>query len=168
MNSRFESKLYVYTSIVCMSDAIHVIPDLPCMCASFRRASRALTHLYEAALRPVGLRATQFTILQVLSRVGEVSQGQLGQILAMDSTTLTRTLRIMARQRWIAERHGKDRRERLLRLDKAGRDQFRRALPAWENAQAQLRHKVGDQRWDDLLKLTNDVTTLVTKGGGLS
>lgn len=146
-----------------MDDAIHGIPDLFCMCASFRRASRALTHLYDEALRPAGLRATQFTILQVLSRVGEVSQGQLGQILVMDSTTLTRTLRIMARQKWIAERRGEDRRERWLRLDKAGRDQFRRALPAWEKAQAQLRHEVGDQRWHDLLKLTNDVTTLTTK-----
>jgi len=151
-----------------MVDAIHAIPDLFCMCASFRRASRALTHLYDAALRPVGLRATQFTILQVLSRAGEVSQGRLGQILAMDSTTLTRTLRIMVRQKWIAERRGDDRRERLLRLDKAGRDQFHRALPAWEKAQAQLKRQVGDQRWHDLMKLTNDVTTLATNGGLLS
>jgi len=66
------------------------------MCASFRRAARALTHLYDEALRPVGLRATQFTIMQVLSLAGEVSQGQLAQMLAMDSTTLTRTLQIMS------------------------------------------------------------------------
>ena len=151
-----------------MVDAIHAIPDLFCMCASFRRASRALTHLYDAALRPVGLRSTQFTILQVLSRAGEVSQGRLGQILAMDSTTLTRTLRIMVRQKWIAERRGDDRRERLLRLDKAGRDQFHRALPAWEKLQARLKRQVGDQRWHDLMKLTNDVTTLATNGGLLS
>src|SRR6202022_3057883 len=96
-------------------------PSLPCMCASFRRASRALTQLYDQALRPVGLRATQFTILQELSLAGEVSQGGRAQILAMDSTTLTRTLRIMGREGWIAERRGADRRERLLRLAKAGR-----------------------------------------------
>jgi DNA-binding MarR family transcriptional regulator len=151
-----------------MNDAIPAVPDLFCMCASFRRASRALTHLYETAMRPLGLRATQFTILQALTRVGEISQGQLGQILFMDSTTLTRTLRIMARHRWIAERRGEDRRERWLRLDKAGRDQFRRALPVWEKLQAQLGRQVGDQRWHDLLKLTNDVTTLATKQGDLS
>jgi DNA-binding MarR family transcriptional regulator len=151
-----------------MKDASFAIPDLFCMCASFRRASRALTHLYNAALRPVGLRATQFTILQVLSRAGEISQGQMGSILAMDSTTLTRTLRIMSRQKWIAERRGEDRRERLLRLDKAGRDQFRRALPAWEKTQAQLGRQVGDERWHHLLKLTNDVTNLSTKQGDLS
>ena len=89
------------------------------MCSSVRRASRALTQLYEQALRPLGLRSTQFTILQVLSRAGEVSQGHLGEKLAMDSTTLTRTLDIMLRQGWVAERRGEDRRQRWLRLAKA-------------------------------------------------
>jgi DNA-binding MarR family transcriptional regulator len=97
-----------------------------------------------------------------------VSQGELGQIRAMDSTTLTRTLRIMGREGWIAERRGEDRRERLLRLAKPGRDQFNRALPAWEKAQAQLQHQLGEKRWHDLPKLTNEVTTLATKRGDLS
>ena len=151
-----------------MNDTYHGFPVLPCMCASFRRASRAITHLYDEALRPLGLRATQFTILQALSLAGEVSQGELAQILAMDSTTLTRTLRIMGGEGWIAERRGEDRRERLLRLAKAGRYQFNRALPSWEKAQAQLGRQLGDKRWHALMKLTNEVTTLVTTQGGLS
>ena len=151
-----------------MNDIHHELPILPCMCASFRRASRALTQLYDEALRPVGLRATQFTILQALSLAGEVSQGGLAQILAMDSTTLTRTLRIMGREGWIAERRGEDRRERLLRLAKAGRHQFSRALPSWEKAQAQLGRQLGDGRWHALMKLTNEVATMVTTQGGLS
>jgi DNA-binding MarR family transcriptional regulator len=68
----------------------------PPQSANLRRASRALTQRYEQALRPLGLRATQLTVLQVLSRSGEVSQGQLGEMLAMDSTSLTRTLGIMS------------------------------------------------------------------------
>jgi DNA-binding MarR family transcriptional regulator len=92
----------------------------------------------------------------------------LAQILAMDSTTLTRTLGIMVREGWIVERRGKDRRERLLRLAKAGRYQFNRALPSWENAQAQLERQLGDKRWHDLLKLTTEVTGLVTREGELS
>jgi DNA-binding MarR family transcriptional regulator len=151
-----------------MAETFHPLPDLVCMCGTFRRASRALTQLYDDALRPVGLRATQFTILQVLSRAGEVSQGELGRILAMDSTTLTRTLRIMSRERWIAERRGKDRRERWLRLSKAGRDQFNRALPSWEKTQAQLGRQLGDSRWRDLLKLSNEVTNMLTRKGDLS
>src|SRR6267378_69648 len=90
-----------------------LLPVLPCMCGSFRRTSRALTQLYEQALRSLGLRATQLTILQVL---------------AMDSTSLTRTLAIMGRQRWITARRGKDGRERWLGLSSAGEAQLRRAL----------------------------------------
>ncbi len=132
------------------------------MCANFRRTSRALTQLYENALRPLGLRATQFTILQALSLAGEVTQSQLGGILAMDSTTLTRTLRIMDREGWIAERRGQDQRERRLRLSKAGETQFKRALPAWEKVQSQLRRQLGEQSWKNLLEITHQVTELVT------
>src|SRR5271156_2543274 len=103
-----------------------LLPVLPCMCGSLRRTSRAFTQLYENALRPLGLRATQLTILQVLSRAGERSQGQLGGMLAMDSTSLTRTLAIMRRQAWITERRGEDRRERWFRLANAGEVQLRR------------------------------------------
>ena len=142
-----------------------ILPALPCMCASFRRASRALTQLYDQALRPLGLRATQFTILQALSLAGEVSQGQLGEMLAMDSTTLTRTLEIMGRHGWIAERRGEDRRERRLRLAKAGETQFNRALPVWEKVQLRLRRQMGEPAWKDLLHLTKQVTDLITTQG---
>jgi DNA-binding MarR family transcriptional regulator len=141
------------------------LPVLPCMCGSFRRTSRALTQLYEQTLRPLGLRATQLTVLQVLSRVREVSQGQLGEMLAMDSTSLTRTLRIMSRQGWIAERRGEDRRERWLRLAKAGEVQLNRALPVWEKVQLRLRRHLGTEAWKNLLRLTNQVTDLTMKDG---
>ena len=135
------------------------------MCGSFRRTSRALTQLYESALRPVGLRATQFTILQALSLAGEVTQTQLGEMLAMDSTTRTRTLQIMSREGWIAERRGEDRRERRLRLAKAGEKQFNRTLPVWEKVQSRLRHQVGEQAWKNLLQLAHRVTDLITTQG---
>jgi DNA-binding MarR family transcriptional regulator len=134
------------------------------MCSSFRRAARAITQLYEEALRPLGLRATQMTILQVLVRAGELSQGQLGEMLAMDSTTLTRTLAIMARHGWIAERRGEDRRERRLRLSKTGGKLLQRASPVWEKTQSNLRKKLGDQAWEELLRSTNQVTNIAMKG----
>jgi DNA-binding MarR family transcriptional regulator len=144
-----------------------LLPALPCLCGSFRRTSRALTHFYEQALRPIGLRATQLTILQVLARVGEASQGQLGEMLAMDSTTLTRTLEIMRRQGWIAERRGEDQRERWLRLSKAGETKLNRAMLVWEKVQSRLRNQLGDQAWKNLLQLTNEVTEMVKAQGGL-
>ncbi len=138
------------------------------MCGSFRRTARALTQMYEETLRPLGLRATQMTILQVLSRAGEVSQGQLGVMLAMDSTSLTRTLAIMTRKGWIAEQRGEDRRERRIRLSPAGEAKLKRAIPVWEKVQSRLRGKLGKQKWGSLLQLTHHVTEISrTQGGSL-
>ena len=137
------------------------LPDLPCVCASMRRASRALTQLYEDSLRPLGLRGSQFTILQTLSLAGEVSQGELGQMLAIDSTTLTRTLAILSRRSWITRRPGKDRRVTLIRLSDSGKVQFGRALPYWELVQAGVKRKLGRDRWEELMRLSNDVTRMV-------
>jgi DNA-binding MarR family transcriptional regulator len=102
----------------------------------------------------------------MLSLTGEVSQGRLGEMLAMDSTTLTRTLKIMVRQCWIGERRGNDRRERWLRLAKAGETRLNRALPVWEKVQSRLRHQVGEPAWKNLFQLTNQVTDLVMSQGG--
>ena len=118
--------------------------------------------MYEQALRPLGLRSSQFTILQVLSRAGEVSQGQLGEMLTMDSTTLTRTLDIMRRQGWVAERRGEDRRQRWLRLAKAGRTELDRALPVWEKVQSQVKRELGEQSWKQLFQLADQLTVLAT------
>jgi DNA-binding MarR family transcriptional regulator len=131
------------------------------MCASLRRASRALTSLYDEALRPLRLRATQFTVLQSLSLAGEVTQGVLGRMLAMDSTTLTRTLGIMVQHGWIVRRPGDDRREWRIRLSRAGEIQLKRALPHWRRVQTQLRTQLGNEVWESVLKLTNKVTDTI-------
>jgi DNA-binding MarR family transcriptional regulator len=133
------------------------------MCASLRRASRALSQLYEDALRPLALRGTQFTVLQSLSLAGEVTQGILGQMLAMDSTTLTRTLEIMVRRGWIEKRRGEDRREWRIRLSKPGEVLLKRALPHWHKVQTRVRTRLGNDLSEKLLKLTNEVTNAVTR-----
>ncbi len=142
------------------------LPILPCMCGNFRRTSRALTQLYEDALRPFAMRATQLTILQALKRTGEVSQRKLAEMLAMDSTSLTRTLAIMRRRGWIQAHLGTDRRERLLRLATAGQKQLECVLPAWEKVQSRLRRQLGEQVWNNLFQLTREVTRMVTTQGG--
>jgi DNA-binding MarR family transcriptional regulator len=131
---------------------------LPCMCASFRRASRALTQLYDDALRPLGLRVTQFTILQVLSIATEISQGELALLLVMDSTTLTRTLRLMRARGWIEERPGQDRRERWLRLSPAGQKQLKRATVPWQALQSRLRSHFGAARWSEWLEGATEIS----------
>ena len=144
------------------------IPRLDCLCASFRRASRALTQHYEEALRPFGIHSSQFTVLQALSVAGAISQGRLGEILAMDSTTLTRTLAIMRREGWIEKRRGRDGRERNVALTRAGEKQLARVLPAWQEVQAKLQRQLGKERWSSLLELTCQLTGEVAAHGELS
>jgi DNA-binding MarR family transcriptional regulator len=136
-------------------------PVLLCLCANLRRAARTVTQLYEEELRPTGLRSTQFTILQTLSIAGNVTQGKLGELLAMDSTSLTRTLAIMTRHGWVEKRRGKDRREWRLGLSKAGENQLNAALPYWENAQSRLTQLMGRSQASELTRLTNHVTNAV-------
>jgi len=137
------------------------------MCANVRRAARALTQRYDEALRPLGLTITQFTILQALSLAREPTQGELGELLAMDSTTLTRTLAIMSRNGWIGKHFGADRRERRLRLTRAGESEFNRAVPSWRNAQETLREQLGKGRWDELTKLISDTTSIIAEQANL-
>jgi DNA-binding MarR family transcriptional regulator len=136
--------------------------ELSCMCASIRRASRAMTQSYDDALRPFGLHATQFSILQVLSRTGELNQRQLSGILAADSTTLTRNLRLMRKRGWIVIRPGKDRRERWLQLSSSGNRQLVRATPAWQRVQEHLRARLGEASWRNLQAVSMAVVSAVS------
>jgi DNA-binding MarR family transcriptional regulator len=143
------------------------MPTLPCMCANIRRTARAITQRYDEALRPLGLTITQFTVLKALSLVGDITQGRLGEILAMDSTTLTRTLGIMNREGWISKVYGTDRRERRLRLTGVGKSEFNRAVPQWQKSQETLRVQLGKKQWDELAKLMNAITSVISEQGGL-
>jgi len=127
---------------------------LPCACANLRRAARAVTQLYEGELRRAGVRATQFTLLQVLAKAGPIRQGRLGEVLAMDSTTLTRTLRLLLEKGWIRRAVGADRRQRYFELTPAGQRQAEKVLPYWERAQRRLKKSLGLGGWAELERVS--------------
>jgi DNA-binding MarR family transcriptional regulator len=124
--------------------------ELSCMCASLRRASRVITSAYDDALRESGLRTTQFSLLQVLDRGGELTQGELGERLAIDTTTLTRSLRPLVAEGLVASVVGADRRERRLTLTAKGRERKRAATVAWNGVQRRLKKQLGDTAWNRL------------------
>jgi DNA-binding MarR family transcriptional regulator len=131
-----------------MPDPEAVFP-LPCVGTSLRRATRAVTRLYDREIRESGLRSTQFTLLQALEIAGEVTQGRLGAILSLDSTTLTRSLQALIEQGWVKETRGDDRRERYLRLTPSGRRKYQEVKPAWRRAQDRLTKAMG-RGWEEL------------------
>lgn len=131
---------------------------LPCACANLRRAARAVTRLYNHELRSDGIELTQFTILMALNTAGEIPQGKLGKILALDSTTLTRMLTLMSKHGWVRAKRGDDRRFRIFGLTPAGRAKFQQSLPDWNRAQERLRTALGEDTMGQLGPLLSRVT----------
>ena len=115
-----------------MSAEHHNLAAAPCLCNALRQASRAVSRLYDEELRGVGLRTTQYSLLRVLARAGQVRQGDLSGLTSLDETTLTRNLRPLVDASWIAVRSGDDRREKLVTITKAGTAKLAEARPAWE------------------------------------
>ncbi len=122
-----------------------------CACFNLRKAARAVTQLYDAALAPSGIRATQFSVLVALALVDGAPLSRVADGLVMDRTTLTRNLRPLERRGWVRIEAGEDRRERNLSLTRSGRAALERALPLWQQAQARVLEHVGGARWARLL-----------------
>jgi DNA-binding MarR family transcriptional regulator len=137
--------------------------QLPCACANLRRADRLVSQFYDDALRPSGLRITQFTLLQALTLAPDISQKQLAILLAIDSTTLTRTLAPLRRKGWLRSVSAADRRELRLSLTPAGRREYKRALPYWQTAQKNLQRALGTENWNRLIE-TAVGTAALTSG----
>jgi DNA-binding MarR family transcriptional regulator len=134
--------------------------DLPCLCANVRRASRVLSQIYDEAIRPLGLRMTQFSILQALSLTGPRLQGELAGFLALDSTSFTRAVQQLRRRGWVKTVKGRDRRERLVSLSKQGEVRLARAQPAWEAIQQNVGALLGEERRHRLIQLSTAVANL--------
>ncbi len=123
-----------------------------CACFNLRRATRAVTQLYDTVLRPVGLRTTQFTLLNAVRLQAPVTIRRLAASVVMDRTTLTRDLRPLERQRLVSIETGEDRRERKVDLTAKGAQVITRALPLWQKAQAYVAQGLGQERLQRLLE----------------
>jgi DNA-binding MarR family transcriptional regulator len=122
-----------------------------------RKATRAVTRLYDDALRPAGLRVTQFALLRHLVRGGEQRMRDLSASLGVDETTLNRSVRSLHDRGWIAIRTGADRRERMLSITDAGRAVLTDAEPLWSSAQRRMSDELGGN-WDALVRSLREVT----------
>ncbi|KRB84927.1 MarR family winged helix-turn-helix transcriptional regulator [Noviherbaspirillum sp. Root189] len=116
--------------------------------------------MYDQALKPSGLKITQFSILRVLLAYPGLTTGAMANMLAMDSTTLTRTLKIIHESGWIISAPGEDRRERHWKVTEAGEERVKQAIPLWKNVQKEFAH-IADGV--DMDALTRAVFQLVKK-----
>jgi DNA-binding MarR family transcriptional regulator len=121
-----------------------------CFAGNARMAARSVTKLYDERLRPSGLRASQLAVLWAVLALEPVTARKLAAAIVSDETTLSRNLKVLAGDGLIALEPGDDRRSRLVTLTRAGRRALERALPLWEQAQADMRARLGAQQADAL------------------
>ncbi|OLC59203.1 MAG: hypothetical protein AUH76_15140 [Candidatus Rokubacteria bacterium 13_1_40CM_4_67_11] len=99
--------------------------------------TRAVTQLYDDVLRPSGVRVTQFSILATIGRMREANLKQLEDTLAIDQTTLTRSLNLLERDGLIERSPHPDGRVKAMRLASKGARVLEIARPLWAQAQDQ-------------------------------
>jgi len=131
-----------------------------CLGFGVRKAARALSQHYDAALAPAGLKGTQFSLLNAVHLVKEGGIQQLSEVLGMDRTTLTRNLGPLTKQGLLEIHPGFDRRERRVELTDAGRAKLKEVLPLWQQAHARLQVGLGVERSRHLLDELDAVAAL--------
>ena len=125
-----------------------------CLCFRARRVSRALTRLYDEALRPLGIQATQLTLMNAVVMFGDggAPMSRLADVLALDVTTLSRNLRPLVKDGLVGvERSPADRRVRVVHLTPEGAKRVASALPLWKRAQERVVSVLGPELAAELL-----------------
>jgi len=142
------------------------LPSPACTCGRLRRATRALTQVYDDLMAPSGLRVTQFSLLRTLLLRGTSTLSDLAGTLLLDRTALSRTLDPLAERGLVAIAPGRDARTREVSLTPAGARAVRGAGPHWRRAQAQVARKLGPARLAALIATLREIETLHPDPGG--
>jgi DNA-binding MarR family transcriptional regulator len=150
------------TASTTLSDPATTAAVQRCTCFNLRKAARAVTQFYDEAVRPSGLRMTQFSLLMVIRIAGRMRITELAEAAVMDRTTLKRNLALLEREGLVRIEPGEDARVREVTLTKAAEKRLVAALPYWERAHAQVTGKLGQARADRLLR---DLTAAIASAG---
>ena len=106
-----------------------------CAFSQIKYMGRIVNAVYDRALEPVGLRASQLALMWAIVATEPVDMTSLGEITYTDQTTLSRTVQTLRRLRLVSVKPGADRRVKLLSLSASGKARFAAAMPYWEKAQ---------------------------------
>jgi DNA-binding MarR family transcriptional regulator len=132
---------FAYTRIM-REQAKKVAPE--CLGFRARLLSRVITATYDDALAKVGLKVSQFSVLNAVASREDTRPAELANFLAMDESTLSRNVARMCARGWLRLEHGEDdRRSHQITITDMGKALLRKSYPAWQQAQNQVTHKLG-------------------------
>jgi DNA-binding MarR family transcriptional regulator len=114
-----------------------------CLAVRVRLLNRAVTRVYDAALRPHGLTIAQLNLLTSIANWQPVTAGRIAGLLSMEISTLSRNAQLLAADGLIRIERAEHGNGRVLALTDAGADKLAELLPAWRAAQRQAGELVG-------------------------
>jgi DNA-binding MarR family transcriptional regulator len=144
------------------NEAIKVIAE-QCVAVRLRLLTRAVTKIYNHALRPHGLTVSQMNILAAVAYMNEPKQQDVCRALHLDRSTLSRDIERLRTQGWLDQRAGEDARTILLRLTASGRNLLLKTLPAWEAAQREATELLGKEHIAKLDRSTQALRSAASK-----
>jgi DNA-binding MarR family transcriptional regulator len=118
-----------------------------CICYLVRRTARTVTNAYDKALSSTGLRVTQFGLLGAIFQNSVASVSQLGELLGLDQTTVTRNLMLLEESGLVERVAHHDPRVKLLKLTSKGKQKVQKAYLCWREIQEQIRSPISEQEW---------------------
>lgn len=121
-----------------------------CASFNFRRTARAVTRLFDLAFQPSGIRSTQFSILVGVAKTQPTPISGLADLLVIDPTTLTRSLRLLEKEGLLAISKRSTLRQRFVTLTPQGEQKLANSLPQWRAAQERFSQAVGPEYWSNL------------------
>src|SRR2546423_11508459 len=123
----------------------------PCACTTLRKAARAVTRFYDAAIERAGITTTQFAVLRAAERAGTVTMSRVADDLVMDRTSLYRTVAPMLRDGWLRSAPSDDdARAKCVVITPLGRSRMACAAREWDVVQARVVAHIGHRRWGRL------------------
>ncbi|MEW5725807.1 MAG: MarR family winged helix-turn-helix transcriptional regulator [Thermodesulfobacteriota bacterium] len=122
-----------------------------CACFNLRRTTRLVSQAYDQALKPLGLKITQLSVLMAAHGMENMLLTKLAAGMGMDRTTLSRNLKLLEKKGLVELGKGEDRREIRVRLTEKGYATMKQAIPLWEEAQARLVESFGPGRYEEML-----------------
>jgi DNA-binding MarR family transcriptional regulator len=127
-----------------MASTIDTVAET-CIAVRLRRLNRVVTSFYDQALRPLGLKVSQLNILIATAKLGLARPAKVCEILQLDISTLSRSIRPLQKHRWLEIVTEKDGRAHPFRLTALGNKLIEKAIPAWEKAQRQAEELLGEE-----------------------
>jgi DNA-binding MarR family transcriptional regulator len=116
-----------------------------CVFSRTRMLDRVLSRLFDDSLAPLGVRASQLTVLALLGSMEGLRAADVVRYLEMDKSTVSRGLTLLRTRGWVEESAGPNEKTRSLAVTTEGRELLQETLPLWRSAVDGARETLGEE-----------------------